>query len=531
MKKKVFSMIIMLIILVTGTCHAASYTLQEKMYNQLSIGSGLKGTFSIKAEGEKFRTPFLDAVTDAEWSLRGIQSGSDLHYYVFQTNEQEEQSAFSELYRKEGTYYFKSDMVQGKILSFPVLSQILESLFPAGGENGTSTSFISKIISLPENTRKEKWEPVIQRYQNELEMWLADFTVKADTVKMENNLSALDFSYEIPTESINEETVKILGRIMSDQDATALLDTVMTEEEKKIYLNPNLLYFYAETLQSLRIVQPVRMSKRVSAIGDLIRFRLELPLDENSTGYRSVCIEMIGQLTVITLVKTGETMLVSFMSADKLKQPAFEQSFWYARINSDPEKAKDNKAVRIDVKKTTDSYEKDEKSHETEHYDISILQDTAYLPADTDLSLLTDYDPVTAAVELHYSSKYAQNSATTLEFSADIQQADSRMKIAGKLKTAAPWLFMPFEVNDPVPVGTDREKVLDPYITDWISNAASLVHHTAADAEETSGPAETEQQAEEPAPEEESAPEEEPTGNEDGGQEAETVPLDVQGEE
>ena len=78
-------MIIMLIILVTGTCHAASYTLQEKMYNQLSIGSGLKGTFSIKAEGEKFRTPFLDTVTDAEWSLRGIQSGSDLHYYVFQT--------------------------------------------------------------------------------------------------------------------------------------------------------------------------------------------------------------------------------------------------------------------------------------------------------------------------------------------------------------------------------------------------------------------------------------------------------------
>ena len=130
----------------------------------------------------------LNAVTDAEWSLRGIQSGSDLHYYLFQTNEKEEQSAFSEMYRREGIYYIKSDMVQGKILSFPVLSQYIESLFPSEGENGSSSSFISQIISLPENTRKDKWDPVIQRYQYELEMWLADFTVKADTVKLENNL-------------------------------------------------------------------------------------------------------------------------------------------------------------------------------------------------------------------------------------------------------------------------------------------------------------------------------------------------------
>ena len=366
MKKRAVSLIIMLIILVTGTCHAASYTLQEKMYNQLSIGSGLKGTFTVTAEGEKFKTPFLDAVTDAEWLLRGIRSGSDLHYYFFQSNEQEEQSAFSELYKKDGVYYIKSDMVEGKILSFPVLSQYLDSLFPAGGENGSSSSFISQIISLPENTRKEKWDPVLQRYQNELEMWLAGFTVNASTVKLENNLSAIDFSYEIPMININAEILKIFGKIMADPEATALLDTVMREDEKQVYLNPNLLYFYAEALQSLQIDRPVRMSKRVSAIGDLLRFRLELPLDERTTGYRSVCIEMIGQLTLITLVRTGETLLVGFPSMEKLKQPAFEQSIWFARVNADPIKAKDNLAVRIDVKKTHDTYEKDEKTHETD---------------------------------------------------------------------------------------------------------------------------------------------------------------------
>ena len=523
MKMRVIALIVMLAVLVSGTCYAASYTLPEKMYNQLSIGSGLKGTFTVTAEGEKFSTPFLNSITDAEWSLLGIRSGNDLHYYVFQSNEQDEQSAFSEIYKKDGVYYLKSDMVQGQILAFPVLSQILDTLFPAGGENGSSSGFVSGIITLPESTRKEKWDPVIQRYQNELEMWLADFTVQANTVKLENNLSALDFTYEIPMQSINDQIISIFGEIMADPEATALLDTVMTAEEKQTYLNPNLLYFYAEALQSLQTDRPVRISKRVSAIGDLLRFRLELPLDERTTGYQSLDIETTSLMTMVTVTKTGEVLAAGFPSREKLKQTEFEQSFWFARVNADPEKADGNRSLRIDVKKSNESYEKDEKTHETDHYDIRIVKDTAYLPSDTDLSLIPDYDPLEMLIEMHYSSKYAQNSATTLEITADIRQADSQMKILGKLKTAAPWLFMPFEIKDPVQVGTDREKVLDPYITDWISNAASMVHHTASETDdEASAGGAAGQQADD-----QSAPETEPseTGEQDTG--ADTAPLDI----
>lgn len=478
MKKKLFSMITLMIMLLTGTCHAASYTLPEKMNNQLAIGSGLKGTFSITATGETFDTPFLNSVTDAEWAVRGILSGKDLHYFVFQSNEKEEQSALSELYRKDGVYYLRSDMVQGKILAFPLLSQYLDALFPVNGENGSSSSFVSKIIETPENIRKEKWDPILQRYQNELEMWLADFTVKADTVKMENGLSALDFSYEIPMDSINKEIVKLFGEFASDQDVTSALQTVMTEEEKRIYLNGNLLYFYLEALQSLHIDRPVKMSKRVSAIGDLLRFRLELPLDERTTGYESIDLELINQLTVITLKKTDQVTVIAFPDSDKLRQPTFDQSIWFASISTDPEKEKNNTAIRTDIRKNQEIYEKDEKTHETDHYDITILQDTSYLPSDTDLSLLPEFKTVTASVELQYSSKYAQNSATTLEITADVREGESRLFFEGKLKTSAPWLFMPFEIVDPIEVGTEKETVLNPYVEEWISNASSMIRHT-----------------------------------------------------
>ena len=165
MKKRLVALIALMIILVTGTCSAATYTLPEKMYNQLAIGSGLKGTFTVTAEGEKFETPFMESITDAEMYIRGIRSGDDLHYYIFQSNEKEEQSAYSELYRKDGVYYFRSDMVQGKVLQFPVASQIIEYFFPPKGENGSASSFVANILALPENVRKDKWDPVLLRYE------------------------------------------------------------------------------------------------------------------------------------------------------------------------------------------------------------------------------------------------------------------------------------------------------------------------------------------------------------------------------
>lgn len=525
MKKRIVSFIVLAVVLITGTCNAASYTLPEKMSNQLAIGSGLKGTFTVAAEGEKFSTPFLNVIKDAEWAVRGILSGKDLHYFVFQSNEKEEQSALSELYRKDGLYYLRSDMVQGKVLAFPQLSQYLDSLFPVSGENGSSSSFIAKMIELPESVRKEKWDPVLQRYQNELEMWLADFTVKADTVKMENGLSALDFSYEIPMDSIITETVKLFGEFASDQDLLALLKTVMTDEEKQVYLNGNLLYFYLEALQSQQIERPVRMSKRVSAIGDLLRFRIELPLDERTSGYQSLEIETINQVTFITLKKTGQTTVVGFPDPEKLKQGTYEQSLWFSRVNADPEKEKENLSVRIDIVKSQDIYDKDEKTHENDHYDITVLHDVSCLPEGTDLSVVPEKEQTDIRIDLHYSSKYAQNSATTLEISADIRQAGSWMKIQGKLKTSAPWLFMPFEIIDPIQVGTDREAVLEPYFTDWISNAASMIHHT--EPEEAEMP---EQNPEAPEKQEEPA-QEEAAEQEEAESDAETAPLDIPGEQ
>ena len=464
---------------------AVSYTLPEKMKNQLAIGSGLKGTFSITSEGEQFRTPFLTAVSDAEFSLRGISSEKDFHYYIFQTDELDNQSALSELYRKDGVCYFRSDMVQGKILSLPTLAQFLDTLFPASGDNGTVSSVISRILTLPEDVKKEKWDPVLTRYQNQLELWLADYALDAPVVQLDSGFSALDFTYEIPIKNVKEKTVGLFADILSDKDVSDLLDTVMSDYEKNIFANGNLIYYYTEALNSLSLDKPVRMNKRVSAMGDLLRFSLELPLDERTTGIQHLNIEMIDDLTIYTVKKADQILLAGIPSGELFKASSYEQSIWYANIwtsVNDEEKAKNNKSVRIDIKKTSETQDEDDKSYENDHYSIRIIQDKSYLPEEADSYLLTDYEPASIEIDLQYSSKYAQNSATNLNISADFVQGSSSIKADCKLKTAAPWLFMPFEVIDPIEAGSNKD-VLISYVTDWISNASSVIRHVSADTE------------------------------------------------
>ena len=355
MKKRFAVILAMILTLIISSCYAAYNTLPEKMYKQLAIGSGLRGTVAVHAEGEKFNTPFLRAVSDAEFNIRGEVSvpENDLYFYLFQDHDGT-QSAMSEVYRKEGTYYFRSDMVQGKTLVFPTPVQLLESLFPVRGENISPAAFMMNIASLNENDMKQNWDPVLTKYQNELEMWLAGFTVNAETVKQDNGVSVLVFSYEIPMNDVNDQIIKLFGELTTDQDVIALLDSVMTQEEKDIYLNNNLLYYYSDVLKSIDTDKNLRMNKRVSALGEVLGFRLELPMDEKSTGCRLFSMEMTEGNTIYTLQKEHQVTVLGLPAQDSNESQSYEKTFWYSRISDDSEK--DNISVRIDIRKTNDIF-------------------------------------------------------------------------------------------------------------------------------------------------------------------------------
>ena len=549
MKKSLFAVIALILIMTVCTCQAADYTLPEKMYNQLAIGSGLKGSFSITSEGDTLEIPFLKnildtrfikTVSDAEYKIRGIASGKDLHYYIFQSNDQDQQNALSELYQKDGICYFRSDMVQGKILQFPTKEDFLKSVIPAGGENINPAQFISNILSVSENEQKDRWDPVLTRYQNELEMWLAGFAVDAETVKLDSGSSALDFTYEIPMDEVYKQIITLFGEFASDPEINTLLDSIMTAEEKALYLNANLLYYYQDTLNSFDMSRILKMKKRVSAVGEVLSFGLELPLDEHSTGYNLLCVDSISGLTVYTLRNQEQVMQLGIPEKTDIQNTSAEKDIWIAKVFTDSSRreAENNFSVRINIKKTNSTYKKGEgdsaKNHEEDLYEVMIENNASYLPADIDLTVIPEFDTITANVNLHYSSQYAQNKATTLEIQANVKQGDTQLQIQGKVNTAAPWIFMPFEIVNPEPVGTDPEKVFIPYLTDWVSNAASMIHHTEETDQQAGNIDTTTPEVQDTRSSQTEAETAEGTENEETAEtaeKAETAPLDMEEQE
>lgn len=481
----------------------------------MSIGSGLKGSFVITAEGDLTKEPFLKAVKDAEFSVRGMVSEHDLHYFIFQADASENQTGKTELYRKDGVYYLRSDMVQGTILTFPSWDRYLDSLFPAHGGNPAFTSALIAYISQTEADRDSKWEPTWTRYERMLEMWLADFTMQADVVKRDDGTTALNFSYEIPGEAIRNRIISLFEAFGTDPELQAQLDTVMTPEQKAVYANGQLGYYYSDLLSKMDWSRSVKLNKQVSSLGEVYSSGLSLPLDRKLTGYSDLFVEDRNGMTAYTLRSDEAVLSYACPNADN-KAGDFEGTYYFKRLSAGNTKEglEGNLSLKADVTKTTKLYDdEEERSHQEEQYHI-VLESVE--DEDTAAFGLPAFDRAELDIGLHYYSKYAQNSATSLEVNAVWLQGANTLRAAGNFKTAAPWLFMPFEVTNPVLVSTELNDIrLTAYLADWISNAPSILHYGqgVVPVNETIPPAVTETPAQEETEEE--------NGN------AETAPLDI----
>ena len=90
--KKVLAMVLAFCLLCGSTSAlAVTYTMPEKLSRQLVIGSGLKGSFVLNAEGSSGAAAVLSVLNGAEIQVRGMASDEDWHYYFYQTDENENQ--------------------------------------------------------------------------------------------------------------------------------------------------------------------------------------------------------------------------------------------------------------------------------------------------------------------------------------------------------------------------------------------------------------------------------------------------------
>ena len=489
--KRILSFLTAMLLVLCAVCCACaevSYTsLPEKLFKkQLKTDNGLKGAFVISAEGEEDQIPpFIRAVRNAEFELRGIRSGEELHFYLYQTQESDDSmAALQELYLKNDAVYFRSDFLPGKVFSLPVIRDIPDAVFP-GGEGGNPSLLPALIRYLLDWIQQNQNEEtgILDQYKYDLEMWLSRFAPETAVRKQEDGYSTLQFSYHIPAEALKNSLYDLMEKAVKDENIHQTLAAWMTEEQLGTYLNEHLLGYYRQIIDAMQLENDAVLTRTIT-LGETVGIYLELPLDQRITGYRKLTVQSDDQLTDIAL-DNGSFVLRAILPNEWIdgKIEADKAEGWVMRYPATDSAGKDDCfACSLQLNRQTSQYtDEDNRSHETYEWKLLVEQDASRLPDTVDSTVFPTLESTEFRLNLHFFSKYEHSSPTTMEFEANVLRGSTHLTLSGKVKSAAPWVFMPFDISgaEPFFALSDEEKTnLD---TQWLKEAEEKLSRTMMD--------------------------------------------------
>ena len=448
---------LVMILCAEGSLGAASYTLPEKMNKQLSIGSGLKGEITLHGEGNDPWLLGIQPLLNVPLQLRGLSAENQSHFYAYQAGENEEQIGLTEIYLNGSQTFFRSDLLPGEVFLLPGMENAADLMFPSEGGNPSLASALVRWIQLPEDRRSSLLDPVVNGLSGELEVWASRFVSSSEVRAQEDGTSAVDLIYDIPMAELKKEAVVLWTRLISSDEGQALLNALLDEEQKKIFGNVNLGYFYEEALSALDNNYDVMYTQTVSTLGTPISSTLEFPLDEDRMGFQTLVIEQEGGMSTYTL--RGEERDVTLQVASVINWDEISSfSAWICIRPGSSEKEigeGEYHALRFDVSQQSElSTDEEARDHLRTTWMITAERDVSRLPEGEREEDYPEEPPIQAELRLHYYSKYSQSSPTTLEFEAAFSREDLAFSAEGKVKTASPWILSPFAVENPVDVTT-----------------------------------------------------------------------------
>ena len=477
--KKTFALIIILTVLcATSFSVAAELTLPVKMERQMQHdGNGLKGSLRITANASPEKHPLLYAIQNADYSILRNMSGEMWHLVLFQSDEQEQQTNRFELYQGESHLFFRSDYLPDRVFSLPETKDFMSAIF--NGESSDSGNppvldVLVKVFTMKE-TERSRWTPVIEKYSKKLEVWLADFAKEPELLRNTDGSVQMNLIYTAPADALRKEMINLITEAASDSDVTELLKGIMTEEQHNLYMNADLASYYTEALNGINLNSDMRFVKTVSALGEMIGSEIILPLDSATTGFHTLTIRTHDGKTEYKL--EGEQGIILIETPEEipeiLAQESYDAKARYTYISTADEGRDKNQSLKISINKTySASFDSEtEKEHEIHHYDITIGRDTEHLPDGVSEDDIPAFETVHIDAVLHFSGKAGPNAPTILETDIQVEQADLKVQISGKLKTAATWPFVPFNTEHAISVTEMSEGEATAALLEWMTNA------------------------------------------------------------
>lgn len=499
--KRIGSLIIALVMLFcfAGASAEVDYTLAEKLQNQMKAGSGLSGSLTLTAEGTSPLALSMQGIRDTEIQIRALRSGMERHAALFLAGGNDSREGLTELLQQEETWYFRSDLLPGnEVWQLPDAFEAAAETVPApAGGNPAFLPALIRLAQMSQSKRDVVLAPVTTKLSAWLEVWLADYAGVSQVRKLDNGTSGVDLMYSIPMSEIRKEIVALLKAIVRDSDGQALLNAIMTEEQMEVYANPYLDYYYLDAMDALDNDYDVVFTRTMTTLGQTVGSSLEMPLDENRTGFQT--LEMVDNGGLISITLRGDDRLLAVQIPREMDFSKIDSaSIWICSRGpqGEDEQSLPNLAARIDLShESTLSSDEDNRLHLREIWGITGTYDVSRLPEGERTADYPETEALEGIVSLHYSSRNAQASPTTLEIEGSLRQGESlNLGVKGQLKTVAPWVFTPFateEARELVSLSGDERTVL---MAELLTAAGELCQRS-----KDSSTAETDETAEEPA--------------------------------
>ena len=470
--KKLFCLVLSAALLLSAVpALAVEYTLPEKLQRQIDFGNGVRGALKVNLEGEAEWVQLLQPLNGVEFLLRSITKDGRFQHKLY-TQQGEEMLGLTQLYGDEGNIYLSSALLPDKVLTLATGGDVVDQLLGTKGGNATWYSAAMNLLDVPETTWEGKWMPELEKYfgvNGHIEYWLNDFASEPSIVKNAAGESVMLIRYDIPAHAVKEEIMALVQSIMADEALMTLLRTQMTEEQLALYLNPNLAYYYAQVIEGIKLEGTIVMEREMTTMGEIIRTQTTLPLPENAHGWTALVLDEGDNVSTFTLRGADEIILKVEKTITTDQSDTFMGHVYYTPAEADEKLlAAAYTLVRIPSTSTDD----DSRSHDITTWNLSVRAD---VPEGADTALYKAFEPMQLDARIHYHSKNANYSPTTMAVALGASFEGNHVTVQYEIQTRSPWEFDQLPTEGALDVSAMDEEEVTQMLTDLGMNGLVLL--------------------------------------------------------
>jgi len=489
---KRFLCILLCLLLAMPAALAETYTPGQIFRRQfITGGNGLRGNVSLTVSGvaewldvlmpftaTKLRMRVIGKPQGDESDLLKDDENWQVQMYVRDSND--ELRGITWLYGDPAGIYLQSELLPDTLLSLPVkdvnlpyqladgeflpLLIAFDALGLANADESANAEVYSALGGLTKISGEdfnESWEPVLDKYDTEIDMWLARYaspTVLSGSV----GDMTLRTTYDIPAEDVKAQAKYIISVMMYDYDLQTLLIPYVTDEQRSLYLNPAMIWFYEHCIDVIPLTGSILLEREMTLLGETTAMTISLPLpplpEELTAPIGEAAANLFGLpyqdvfsgMDRISIRQTEGELSVSLTSPARTislivdeAEESEESTAWNGFLRVTPAvNSEDPPLSAAFTCKSGHSIWQDEdySTHEDLMWSLSIEPDLSQMAEDDPFhSRYVDFTPVAFSANIGYLKKDKPDSPVQLSLDVKAVLSDAEIGLTGKLKTEERW--------------------------------------------------------------------------------------------